>query len=314
MSRQTVLDTAQSQLGTTESPPNSNLTPYGAWYSPSLNGQKWCAMFVSWVFDHAKHPLGFIQTKHGIHHCQSAYNYYKAHGRLTAHPEPGDIVLYDWEGNGLADHIGIFKQWTSGAQLAFEAYEGNTSKGNNSDGGKVMIRVRSRNLVKAFVNPGVFPEQTVTPVSSELHLGSRGSQVTQLQKNLYALGYSLVIDGWFGSQTESLLKDYQTKNSMAVTGRANDVTLGALTEDAHQIAVAKAQFVSGSYLRFGNQGFMVTEVQRALHQQVPGLQLTINGQFDTPTLEAVKAFQKQQQLVVDGIVGPRTFERLKIVD
>lgn len=312
MSRQSVLDTAQSQLGTTESPPNSNLTAYGAWYSPSLNGQKWCAMFVSWVFHHAGHPLGLIQTKHGIHHCQSAHNYYQEKGRLTAHPMPGDIVLYDWEGNGHADHIGIFKCWTSASEMAFEAYEGNTSKGNNSDGGKVMIRVRSRNLVKSFINPGVYSEQAVTPVSSELHLGSRGSQVTQLQKNLYALGYSLVIDGWFGSQTESLLKAYQTKNSMVVTGRANAVTLGALTEDAHEIAVAKSQFVSGSYLRFGNQGFMVTEVQRALHQKVPGLQLTINGQFDTPTLEAVKAFQKQQQLVVDGIVGPKTFERLEI--
>jgi hypothetical protein len=314
MSRQTVLDTAQSQLGTTESPPNSNLTPYGAWYAPSLNGQKWCAMFVSWVFHHAGHPLGFIQTKNGIHHCQSAHNYYKEKGRLTAHPTPGDIVIYDWEGNGHADHIGIFKCWTSASEMAFEAYEGNTSKGNNSDGGKVMIRVRSRNLVKSFINPGVYPEQAVTPVSSELHLGSRGSQVTQLQNNLYALGYSLVVDGWFGSQTESLLKDYQTKNSMAVTGKADAVTLGALAEDVQQLTIAKSQFVSGSYLRLGNHGFMVTEVQRALLHQNPSLALVVNGQFDTPTLEAVKAFQKQQQLVVDGIVGPKTFERLEIVE
>ena len=70
MSRQDVLNKAQSQDGTAESPPNSNKSIYGLWYEPSLNGQKWCAMFVSWVFDHAGHPLGHIQTKNGIHHAR----------------------------------------------------------------------------------------------------------------------------------------------------------------------------------------------------------------------------------------------------
>ena len=80
MSRQDLLNKAQSQVGTSEYPANSNKTPYGLWYAPSLNGQKWCAMFVSWVFHHAGHPLGNIQTKNGIHHCQSAHNYYREKG------------------------------------------------------------------------------------------------------------------------------------------------------------------------------------------------------------------------------------------
>ena len=53
-------------------------------------------MFVSWVFHHAGHPLGNIQGKNGIHHCQSAHNYYKEKGTLTANSESGDIVIYDW--------------------------------------------------------------------------------------------------------------------------------------------------------------------------------------------------------------------------
>jgi len=113
MARQDVLNKAESQNGTVESPPNSNKTPYGLWYAPSLDGQKWCAMFVSWVFHHAGHPLGFVQTKNGIHHCQTAHNYYKEKGLLTSNPEPGDIVIYDWEGNGHADHIGIFIKWAN---------------------------------------------------------------------------------------------------------------------------------------------------------------------------------------------------------
>lgn len=108
MPRQDVLNKAQAQNGIVELPPNSNNTANGLGYQLSLNGQKWCAMFVSWVFHHAGHPLGRIQTNNGIHHCQAAHNYYKEKGRLTADPESGDIVIYDWERNGYADHIGIF--------------------------------------------------------------------------------------------------------------------------------------------------------------------------------------------------------------
>ncbi len=313
MARQDVLNKAQSQVGTSEFPPNSNKTAYGLWYSPGLNGQKWCAMFVSWVFHHAGHPLGNIQTKNGIHHCQSAHNYYKQKGRLTADPQPGDIVIYDWEGNGHADHIGIFIRWTSNDRTAIEAYEGNTSTSNNSDGGSVMIRTRARNLIKSFINPGVFAETTVTAVNTTLSKGARGSQVTQIQKYLFALGYTIEIDGWFGNETETRLKDYQTKNAMSATGTADAVTIGALREDANEIAIAKSKFVSGSYLRRGNVGFMVTEVQRALNAKDTKLKLPITGHFDVATLQAVKAFQTKNKLDADGIVGPKTFGKLGII-
>ncbi|WP_051224173.1 peptidoglycan-binding protein [Flavobacterium tegetincola] len=313
MARQDVLNKAESQNGTLESPANSNKTAYGLWYQPSLNGQKWCAMFVSWVFHHAGHPLGHIQTKNGIHHCQSAHNYYKEKGKLTSNPQPGDIVIYDWEGNGYADHIGIFIKWTTAAQTAIEAWEGNTSTSNNSDGGGVMKRIRSRNLIKSFINPGVYSETAVTPVALALANGARGSQVTQIQKYLYDIGYTIEIDGYFGNQTETQLKDFQTKNAMDATGIADAVTIGALQEEANAVGVAKSKFISGSYLRRGNVGFMVTELQRALNAKDITLNVPITGSFDLGTLKAVKIFQTKNRLQVDGIVGPKTFEKLGII-
>jgi Putative peptidoglycan binding domain/CHAP domain len=312
MSRQDVLSKAQSQDGTVEWPPNSNKSKYGLWYQPSLDGQKWCAMLVSWVFHHAGHPLGHIQSRNGIHHCQSAHNYYREKGKLTTNPQPGDIVIYDWEGNGHADHIGIFIKWTSPNKTAIEAWEGNTSMSSDSDGGRVMKRVRSRNLIKSFINPGVYTDKAVTPVSNVVVKGDRGSNVTQIQKYLYDIGYAIEIDGWFGNQTETLLKDYQTKNAMTVTGTADAVTIGALQEDARDIAIAKSKFVSGSYLRRGNVGFMVTELQRALNAKKPQLNVPITGNFDLVTLQAVKTFQAATNLDVDGIVGPKTFAKLGI--
>lgn len=311
MSRQDVLNKAQSQDGTAELPPNSNKSPYGLWYQPSLDGQKWCAMFVSWVFHHANHPLGFIQTKNGIHHCQSAHNYYKEKGKLTSDPQPGDIVIYDWEGNGHADHIGIFIRWTdANKKTEIEAWEGNTSNANNSDGGRVMKRTRSRNLIKSFINPGVYSEASVTAVDPTLSIGARGSKVTQIQKYLFDIGYTVDIDGWFGNQTENLLKEYQAKNFMKVTGIADAVTIGALQEDANKIALAKSKFIAGSYLKRGNIGFMVTEVQRVLNTKDPQLKLPVSGSFDLATQQAVKAFQSKNGLHSDGVVGPNTFKKL----
>jgi hypothetical protein len=310
MARIDVLNLAKLQVGTTESPPNSNKSLYGKWYAPSLDGQRWCAMFVSWVFHHAGHPLGNVQSPNGIHHCQSAHNYYKANKQLTNAPQPGDMVIYDWEGTGYADHIGIFIRWTNAEQTILEAYEGNTSIGNNSDGGKVMVRVRSRNLVKSFVSPAVYNDVVVAPVEEVLKKGARGSQVTQVQKYLYEIGYAIDIDGWFGNQTETMVKDFQTKNVMAATGFADEVTIGALQEEARAIAIAKSKFISGSYLRRGNVGFMVIEIQRELNKRDAALKLPITGSFDLATLQAVQAFQRKNNLAADGIVGPNTFGKL----
>ena len=268
MLRQDVLNKAKSQEAVSESPANNNKSPYGLWYDPKLNGQKWCAMFVSWVFHHAGHPLGNIQGKNGIHHCQSVHNYYKEKGTLTASPESGDIVKYDWECIGHADHIGIFINWTNADPTAIEAWEGNTSTSNNSDGGSVMKRTRSLNLIKSFINPGVYDEPAITEAVPLIGKGSRGSKVVQIQKYLYELGYTVEIDCWFGDQTETIIKEYQTKNVMVHSHFVDVVTIGAL-QDANQSLLAKSKFVSGSYLRRGNLDFMVTELQRGLNINIP---------------------------------------------
>ena len=310
MTRNKVLQTANAELGISEHPPGSNKSKYGQWYGSGLNGQKWCAMFVSWVFDQAGIPLGNIQTKNGIHHCQSAHNYYKSKGRLTANPQEGDIVIYDWSGDGHADHIGIFKTWADTNKTILEAYEGNTSQGNDSDGGKVMLRKRSRNLVKSFIDPGVYTDGNVTPVETVLTIGSRGSEVTIMQNYLYELGYAVEVDGWFGQQTEGFIKDFQQKNRMTASGKADPVTKGALQEAVADRKIDKSKFISGSYLRKGSTGFMVTEVQRALKKKDTALLLTLNGVFDDSTLKAVKEFQKKNGLQDDGVVGPKTFDKL----
>lgn len=88
-----------------------------------------------------------------------------------------------------------------------------------------MKRVRSRNLIKSFINAFVYTQTTVIPVATSLFKGGRGSAVTQLQKHLYDLGFAIKINGWLGNQTETMIKEYQTNNAMTVTEIADAVTV-----------------------------------------------------------------------------------------
>ena len=138
--RQKALDKAISQLGIKESPPNSNITPYTKWYG--MTGP-WCAMFVTWSYEAVGNSPSFVQGK------SYAYVPYivndaraKRNGlSVTTSPIPGDLVCYDWGRDGVYDHVGIFEKWLSGS--SFNAIEGNTATGNDSDGGEVMRRSRS---------------------------------------------------------------------------------------------------------------------------------------------------------------------------
>ena len=64
----------------------------------------------------------------------------------------------------------------------------------------------------------------------QVSYGSKGSDVTELQKLLNNNGYNLDVDGNFGSKTQAAVKDYQQKNNLAVDGIVGTNTWGALTK------------------------------------------------------------------------------------
>ena len=101
-----LLARAHGEIGNTEHPPHSNITKYGKWYG--LDGQPWCAMFVSWVFYQEGMPLPFT-TKKGFAYCPSGVAAFKKRGQWhTSAPRPGDVVFFNWDG-GNVDHVGIVK-------------------------------------------------------------------------------------------------------------------------------------------------------------------------------------------------------------
>lgn len=147
--RDKIISLCQSQVGYKEDPPNSNKTKYGEWYG--WNGVAWCGIFVSWVYDQCgiKWPKK-IETPKGFAWVPALYMRAKQNDWITLEPKRGDIVLFDWDGNKQADHVGIFLEWTEKGKT-FKSYEGNTSPNNQSNGGIVMLRDRKVSQVQAFV-------------------------------------------------------------------------------------------------------------------------------------------------------------------
>ena len=144
--RGAALARAITQLGTKESPPESNQTKYCSWYG--MVGP-WCAMFVSWCYEYGAQDVGTDSPSFakGSRYSYCPYVVSDARNRAnglqtTDDPIPGDLVVYDWGYDTVYDHIGIFEKWTGSGQ--FNAIEGNTSYGNDSNGGEVMRRSRSK--------------------------------------------------------------------------------------------------------------------------------------------------------------------------
>ena len=51
----------------------------------------------------------------------------------------GDIVIFDWNKDGIGDHIGLIEK--NNGNGTYTTIEGNTAVGNDSNGGEVMRRV-----------------------------------------------------------------------------------------------------------------------------------------------------------------------------
>lgn len=141
---------AKAYLGVKESPSGSNQTEFGAWYG--MNGQPWCAIFVTYAdqMGGAATPTFARGTRYAYVPwiLQDARNHVNGLFIPDA-PKPGDLVIYDWENNKEPDHIGIFESWVDSSR--FNAIEGNTSIDNDSNGGEVMRRTRTRNSQVTFV-------------------------------------------------------------------------------------------------------------------------------------------------------------------
>lgn len=143
MTAQDIINTAQAEVGTTESPANSNRCKYNDWfYQREVSGANypWCCVFVSWVF--AQHDPMLIKKSAG---CVDLGTWFKNNNAWHSTPQVGDVVFFKFDTNSRwTNHVGIVKEVHSDY---ITTIEGNTSMTSNDNGGAVMVRQRSEKIV-----------------------------------------------------------------------------------------------------------------------------------------------------------------------
>ncbi len=145
--------------GTAEYPAGSNRNFITEWYG--MGPVAWCAMTCSRALieggfgtaDRIDVPGVNTTSAKGWAYCPYVEADFRAAGRWhDTDPLPGDLVLYDWDGDEWSDHIGMLASVAD--DLTLYVWEGNT------DEGVVRLKHRSRTYVRGFARP---PYLAVTP-------------------------------------------------------------------------------------------------------------------------------------------------------
>ena len=128
-----IVTVALSQVG------NVGGQPYWSWYG--FNSRvEWCACFVSWCANECGYIENGIIPKFAG--CIQGSEWFKERGQWqdgSFTPEAGHIIFFDWEGDGLTDHVGIVERVENGTVYTVEGNSGDACRQNSYSIGSSVI-------------------------------------------------------------------------------------------------------------------------------------------------------------------------------
>ncbi len=148
--------------------------------------------------------------------------------------------------------------------------------------------------------------------ASGLKLGSTGTKVRALQEDLTTLGfYYGDITGHYGNMTKSAVTKFQKSRGLTQDGVAGASTIAAIESalGGDGALAGGGSNSSGNSLREGDSGDAVRDLQERL-KQLEYYYGEVTGNFGSLTKKAVRAFQDDNDLTVDGIAGTKTLNLL----
>lgn len=241
-----IINVAKSYLNATEGSQNHreiidlyNRGRYSDAYQMTMN-DPWCAAFVVACFVEA----GMEDIIPCYASCDQMIGIFKQWKRWKNKSSPvnaGDIIFYDWNGDGSSDHVGIVVQNQFGQLSVIE--------GNKSDTvGYRNISISSSNIIGYGVPnyDASSGSNSTKPNKSNLdyeyiktlpllYFGCKSIYVKILQLLLnYYNEANLKVDGDFGPVTKSAVATYQMTNRLEVDGIVGIETWSHLLTKAHK--------------------------------------------------------------------------------
>ena len=109
-----IVEVARTQIG------NVGGEIYWSWYGFTEHIE-WCACFVSWCANQRSYIDAGVIPKYC--NCVEGIHWFQSRGQWadnTITPEPGMIIFFDWDGNGISDHTGIVEKVENGRVYTIE--------------------------------------------------------------------------------------------------------------------------------------------------------------------------------------------------
>lgn len=213
---------AEKYLGVKEEPSGSNLTPFGAWYG--VNGNAWCMMFVSYIFNEAG-CLSLLGGKFAQCKVYEEMALKRKENVPVSAAQPGDVVTFGGTQFSksephVAHHVGIVVENLGGGRLK-------TIEGNTAD--SVAYRERSscvRYVFRPCFDENNLKEEQVLKVEM-IKKGSKNNSVRLAQLLL-----NCDCDGIFGTKTELAVLAFQRCHDLEVDGIVGPLTWKCLFGEA----------------------------------------------------------------------------------
>ena len=200
-----------------------------------------------------------------------------------------------------AEITGNFGAKTEAAVKAFQKAKGLTADG--------VAGTKTLNAIAAAVDKAGGSSSGSS--STNMKLGSTGAAVSALQQNLTTLGYYYGdVTGHYGNLTQQAVKKFQKAKGLTQDGVASTATLNAITSALKNAGVDVGPGTVATTLREGDKGTAVTELQTML-KKLNYYYGSITGSFGSLTKQAVRKFQDDNKLTVDGVAGPATINKLR---
>lgn len=131
-----MVSTAMAQMG------NEGGEKFWSWYGFSQR-EEWCACFVSWCAD----QCGLIESGAvpKFASCPAGVEWFRGNGKWKENgysPAAGAIIFFDWDGDGVSDHVGIVEKCENGRVYTVE--------GNSNDRVQKSIYIVGSNLILGY--------------------------------------------------------------------------------------------------------------------------------------------------------------------
>jgi cell wall-associated NlpC family hydrolase len=149
------LEVAQSQLGVTEGSGNRVNAPY------NIN-DLWCASFTSWVWDQAGYDVNWTNRNYTPDIWNDAVGMGLNRDSVTQ-AQPGDLIVFDWNRDGVPQHIGIVESVSGGT---IHTIEGNTTNPNGPDG----VLRKERPISAGNIVGVIKPPPTEAPAGADVRV------------------------------------------------------------------------------------------------------------------------------------------------